>query len=157
MLGNTSTCPYVRFNIQQSLVRPAVGDDFVICRNAHMDMCLCYQVDGQCVLQLMMTLLYIETHVWICACVTKSTSNASVADDDFDICRNANMDLCYQVDVQCVLQLIMILFYALRLLLVQTLIHTRLSVFIYYIQTNIRNIYSYTFIVFSYICLLLCL
>ena len=27
------------------LVRPAADDDFVICRNARMDMCMCYQVD----------------------------------------------------------------------------------------------------------------
>ena len=27
------------------LVRTAAEDDFVICRNARMDMCLCYQVD----------------------------------------------------------------------------------------------------------------
>ena len=28
-----------------TLVRTAAEDDFVICRNARMDMCLCYQVD----------------------------------------------------------------------------------------------------------------
>ena len=27
------------------LVRPAADDDFVICQNVHMDMCLCYQAD----------------------------------------------------------------------------------------------------------------
>ena len=27
------------------LVRPAADDDFAICQNAQMDMCLCYQVD----------------------------------------------------------------------------------------------------------------
>ena len=41
----------------QRLVRTAAEDDFVICRNARMDMCLCYQVDVSCVLQLKMTLL----------------------------------------------------------------------------------------------------
>ena len=29
---------------RQRLVRPTADDDFVICQNAHMDMCLCYQV-----------------------------------------------------------------------------------------------------------------
>ena len=41
-LGNTSTCPQGAF---RRLVRPTADDNFVICRNAHMDMCLCYQVD----------------------------------------------------------------------------------------------------------------
>ena len=38
------------------LVHPAADDDFATCRNARSDMCLCYQVDVYCVLQLMMTL-----------------------------------------------------------------------------------------------------
>ena len=42
------------------LVRPAADDDFAICRKAGMDMCLCYQVNVECVLQLMMTLSGIE-------------------------------------------------------------------------------------------------
>ena len=41
----------------QHLVRPAGDDDFATYRNARIDMCLCYQVDDCCVLQLMMTLL----------------------------------------------------------------------------------------------------
>ena len=39
------------------LVRITAGDDFVICRNARVDKCLCCQADAWCVLQLMMTLL----------------------------------------------------------------------------------------------------
>ena len=40
-------------------------------------------------------------NMWTCACVTKSTSSAYAAEDDFVICRNVRMDmcLCYQVDV----------------------------------------------------------
>ena len=59
------------------LVRPVADDDFVICRNARMDIHLCYQVDAECVLQLMITLLYVERHVRVCACIAKSASNAS--------------------------------------------------------------------------------
>ena len=46
------------------LVSTAAGDDFVICRNARVEKCLCCQADVYCVLQLMMTLLYVEMHVW---------------------------------------------------------------------------------------------
>ena len=51
---------------------------------------------------LMMTLLYVETHVWTGACVAKTTSSVSpAADDDFVICRNARVDrhLCCQTHV----------------------------------------------------------
>ena len=64
------------------LMRPIADDDFVICRNARMDIRLCHQVDVSCVLQLMMTLLYVDTHVRACACIAKPTSNASRAGDD---------------------------------------------------------------------------
>ena len=89
---------------------------------------------------LIVTLLYIETHIWTCACVTKSASSASCswwrlcyvskstcghvlllpsrclvrleAHDDFVMCRSLcmNMCLCYQVNVYCVLQPMMTLF-----------------------------------------------
>ena len=44
------------------------------------------QVDVQCILQLMMTLLYVKTHVWTCTCVTNLTLVHPAADDDFAIC-----------------------------------------------------------------------
>ena len=62
-------------------MRPIADDDFVICRNARMDIRLCHQVDVSCVLQLIMTLLYVDTHVPACACIPKPTSNASPAGD----------------------------------------------------------------------------
>ena len=49
--------------------RTAADDDFVICWNACMDV--------YCFLQLSMTLLYVEAHVWKGACVAKSSSTAS--------------------------------------------------------------------------------
>ena len=95
--------------------------------------------DFWCVLQLMMTFLYVETYVWTSACVAKRTSGAScswwwffymskrtcgqvlvlqsrrlvrpAAEDDFFICRNVHVDkcLCCKADVWCVLQLMMTL------------------------------------------------
>ena len=58
-------------------IRACPDSDFVIHWNAHMDMCLCYQVSVSCILQLMTTLLCVEKHVWACAFVTKSMSSAS--------------------------------------------------------------------------------
>ena len=51
--------------------------------------------------QLMMTLLYVERHIWRSACVAKPTCSASSADDDFVVCRNARVEkcLCCQADV----------------------------------------------------------
>ena len=39
--------------------------------------------DIWCVLQLVMTLLYVETHVWTSACVVKPTLGRPAVDDDF--------------------------------------------------------------------------
>ena len=92
-----------------------------------------------CILQLMMTLLYVETYLWTSACVARLTSAAScswwwlcymlkhacgqvlvlpgwrlvrpAADDDSVICWNVLVDkcLCRQAGVWCVLQLMMTL------------------------------------------------
>ena len=48
----------------QRLVLPATDDDFVICQSARMNMCLCYKVDVNCILQLMMTLLFAQKSIW---------------------------------------------------------------------------------------------
>ena len=42
---------------------------------------MCHQVDVSCDLQLIITLLYVDTHVRACACIAKPTSNASPAGD----------------------------------------------------------------------------
>ena len=47
------------------VVCPAADDDFVVRRNARMDMRLCYQVNVECVLQLIMTLLKITVRTAI--------------------------------------------------------------------------------------------
>ena len=51
------TCGQVLVLQSRRLVRPAADDDFFICRNVHVDKCLCCKADVWCVLQLMMTLL----------------------------------------------------------------------------------------------------
>ena len=48
----------------QRLVLPATDDDFVICWSTRMDMCLCYKVDVNYILQLMMTLLFAQKPIW---------------------------------------------------------------------------------------------
>ena len=99
----------VRFHLKQSrhqltsrcLVRPAADDDFVICRNTPYDKCLCQQANVQCILQLMMTLLYVEAH-----CMDKC--------------------LCCQTDVQCVLRLMMTLLHVKTYLMSQCLCYQNL-------------------------------
>ena len=48
------TLLYVKTHVWARACVAKLNDDFVICQNARMDMCLCYQVDVQGVPQLMM-------------------------------------------------------------------------------------------------------
>ena len=57
----------------------SVDDDFAICPNGRMDMCLCCQANVSFVLQLMMTFLYVKRHIWVCACVVKPTFSTSMS------------------------------------------------------------------------------